>query len=306
MEINELPIDFRHLETFCKVAQLKSFSKAAQELYLTQPTVSGHILSIERFLSLQLFDRGGKEVRLTKAGKVFFKCALKILNSRKELFSALSEFVQGIRGELSIGASTIPGEYILPKIIKYFKDYKPGPYLISIKIGDTKEVIKYLLDGLVEFGITGGKISHNELRYEKFIEDQVIVISPANYYKKIKSNLNNLIKEPWIIREEGSGTQMAVEKILKRKGLSLKNFNVVMEMGSTSSVKEGVKAGLGLAFISKRAVEDELNSGLIFRVELKEIDPLTREIYLVTPRNRSLSPLANQFIQFLRENIERI
>lgn len=224
MEINELPIDFRHLETFCKVAQLKSFSKAAQELYLTQPTVSGHILPIERFLSLQLFDRWGKEVRLTKAGKVFFKCALKILNSRKELFSALSEFVQGIRGELSVGASTIPGEYILPKIIKYFKDYKPDPYLISIKIGDTKEVIKYLLNGLVEFGITGGKISHNELRYEKFIEDQVIVISPANYYKKIKSNLNNLIKEAWIIREEGSGTQMAVEKNLKEKRIEFKKF----------------------------------------------------------------------------------
>lgn len=305
MELKELPIDFRHLETFCRVAQLKSFSKAAQDLFLTQPTISGHILSIERFLSLRLFDRSGKEVRLTQAGKIFFKFALKILNSRKDLYNALSEFAQGIKGELSIGASTIPGEFILPKIIKKFTNGNHYPFLISVKIADTKEVIRYLLDGIIEFGMTGGKLNHNEVRYEKFGEDQIIVVASANHLiikKKHRLHLEDLLKEPWIIREKGSGTQMAVERMLRKKGKSLKDFNVILEMGSTSAVKEGIKAGLGLAFISKRAVEEELTSGILYQIDLDDIDPISREIYIVTRRQSSLSPLGIKFLQFLKEN----
>jgi DNA-binding transcriptional LysR family regulator len=305
VELKELPIDFRHLETFCRVAQLKSFSKAAQDLFLTQPTISGHILSIERFLSLRLFDRSGKEVRLTQAGKIFFKFALKILNSRKDLYNALSEFAQGIKGELSIGASTIPGEFILPKIIKKFTNGNHYPFLISVKIADTKEVIRYLLDGIIEFGMTGGKLNHNEVRYEKFGEDQIIVVASANHLiikKKHRLHLEDLLKEPWIIREKGSGTQMAVERMLRKKGKSLKDFNVILEMGSTSAVKEGIKAGLGLAFISKRAVEEELTSGILYQIDLDDIDPISREIYIVTRRQSSLSPLGIKFLQFLKEN----
>lgn len=303
MEINDSPIDFKHLESFCRVAQRKSFSKAAQDLFLTQPTVSGHILSIERFLSLKLFDRTGKEVRLTPVGKIFFNFAQKILNSKRELFNALTEFTQGLKGELLVGASTIPGEYILPKIIKNFKTQYPQ-FFISLKIGDTKEVVKFILDGEIEFGVTGGKLIHHEIRYERFVEDQIIAIAPSNYQfaRKKRLPLEKIINEPWIIREEGSGTQMAIENILKRKGKSLKHFNIIMEMGSTSSVKEGVKSGLGLAFISKKAVEEELNSGLITRIEIEDIEPIFRTIYIATYKGRTLSPIAFNFLQFLKRN----
>lgn len=303
MEIKDLPIDFKHLESFCRVAERKSFSKAAEDLFLTQPTVSGHILSIERFLSIRLFDRTGKEVRLTQAGKIFFKFAQKILFSRRDLFNALTEFVQGLKGELSIGASTIPGEYILPKIIKNFQKSLSNLF-ISLKIGDTKEVLKFILDGEVEIGITGGKLIHNFIRYERFGEDQIIAIAPSNYpiAKKKKLSLDSILNEPWIIREEGSGTQMAIENILKKKGKSFKNFNIVLQMGSTSSVKEGVKAGLGLAFISKKAVEEELNSGLVTRIELEDIEPIIRTIYIATYKGRTLSPMAFNFLQFLKRN----
>jgi DNA-binding transcriptional LysR family regulator len=301
MERKEIPIDFRHLETFCRIADLKSFSKAADDLFLTQPTVSGHILSLEHSLSLRLFDRMGKEVRLTKAGEVFLRYALKILTLRKDLLNALSEFAQGIRGELSLGASTIPGEYFLPKLMGNFKEEHPH-CAVSLKIADTREVVQYVLEGIVEFGMTGGKWNHSSLRYEKYGEDQIIVIGPPNHplIAKKKVDLEGLLKEPWIIREEGSGTQMAVEKALRKEGKSLKQFNVVMEMGSTSSLKEGVKARLGLAFISHKAVEEELNQNRLSQIRVEGIEPVSRQIYIVTHRRRTLSPIGMEFLQFLR------
>jgi DNA-binding transcriptional LysR family regulator len=301
VERKQLLIDFRHLETFCRIADLKSFSKAADDLFLTQPTVSGHILSLEQSLSLRLFDRSGREVRLTKAGELFLRYALKILSLRKDLLNALSEFSQGIRGELSLGASTIPGEYLLPKLVGDFKKKHPR-LTISLKIADTKEIVEYVLQGNVEFGMTGAKLNHNSLHYEKYVKDEIIVVSPPDhpFARKKKGNLEELLKEPWIIREEGSGTQMAVEKALRQKGKSLKEFNVVMEMGSTSSMKEGVKAGLGLAFISKRATEEEMKQGLLSQIEVQGIEPISRQIYIVFHQDRTLSPIGIEFLRFLK------
>jgi len=305
VERKPLQIDFRHLETFCRVADLKSFSKAADDLFLTQPTVSGHILSLEQSLSLRLFDRTSREVRLTKAGEVFLKYASKILSFRKDLLNALSEFSQGIKGELSLGASTIPGEYLLPKLMGDFKREHPY-FIISLKIADTKEIVQYVLQDNVEFGIIGAKLNHPSLHYEKYDEDEIIVVAPSDHplTRKKKVNLEELLKEPWIIREEGSGTQMAIEKALRKKGKSLKQFNVVMEMGSTSSVKEGVKARLGLAFISRRAAEEELNRGFLSRIDVEGIEPISRQIYIVSHRGRTLSPIGMKFLRFLKRKKE--
>lgn len=299
-------IDFRHLETFCRIAGLKSFSKAADDLFLTQPTVSGHILSLERSLSLRLLDRTSREVRLTKAGKVFLEYASKILSFRKDLLNALSEFSEGIRGDLSLGASTIPGEYLLPKLMGDFKREHPH-FIISLKIADTKEIVQYVLQDGVEFGIIGARLNHPSLHYEKYGEDEIIVVAPSDHplTRKKRVTLEELLKEPWIIREEGSGTQIASEKALRKKGKSLKQFNVVMEMGSTSSVKEGVKARLGLAFISRRATEEEVRQGFLSRVDVKGIDPISRQIYIVSHRGRTLSPIGVEFLRFLKREKER-
>ena len=305
MERKSFQIDFRHLETFSRVAELKSFSKAANDLFLTQPTVSGHILSLEQSLSLRLFDRTGKGIRLTKAGEVFLKYASKILSFRKDLLNALSEFSQGIRGELSLGASTIPGEYLLPKLMGHFKKDHPH-FIISLKIADTKEIVQYVLQDNIELGIIGAKLNHSSLHYEKFEEDEIIVVAPSDHplIRKRRVTLEELFNEPWIIREEGSGTQIAVEKALRKKGKSLKQFNVAMEMGSTSSVKEGVKAKLGLAFISRRATEEELNQGLFSRIDVEGIEPISRQIYIVSHRGRTLSPIGMEFHRFLKRKKE--
>jgi DNA-binding transcriptional LysR family regulator len=300
-----LQIEFRHLETFCRVADLKSFSKAADDLFLTQPTVSGHILSLEQSLSLRLFDRASREVRLTKSGEVFREYASKILSLRKNMLNALSEFSQGIRGELSLGSSTIPGEYLLPRLIGDFKKSHPS-LVISLKIADTKEVVQYVLQDQVEFGVIGAKLTHPSLRYEKYGEDQIIVVAPSEHplSRKKRMDLDELLKESWIIREEGSGTRMAVERALRKKGKTLKQFNVVVEMGSTSSVKEGVKAGLGLAFISRRATEGEVDQGSLSRIDVMGLERLSRQIYIVSHRRRTLSPMAREFLQFLKEKKE--
>ena len=301
-----LQIDFRHLETFCRVASLKSFSKAAEDLLLTQPTVSGHILSLEQSLSLRLFDRTSREVRPTKAGEVFLKYASKILSSRKDLLNALSEFSQGIRGELFLGASTIPGEYILPGLVGDFKKEHPH-FILSLKIADTKEIIQDVLQDDVEFGMIGAKLDHPSLHFEKYEEDEIIVVASSGHSltRKKRVDVEEILREPWIIREEGSGTQMAVEKALRKKGKSLKQFNVVMKMGSTSSVKEGVKAKLGLAFISGRAIEEELNQGLLSRIVVEGIDAIFRQIYIVFHRGRTLSPIGTEFLRFLKRKKEK-
>ena len=218
MEKQSFIIDFRHLETFCRVAALKSFSRAADDLFLTQPTVSGHILSLERSLSLRLFDRTGREIRLTKAGEIFLQYASKILTVRKDLLNALSDFSQGIRGELSLGASTIPGEYLLPGLMGDFKREHPR-FTLSLKISDTKDIVQELLQGHIEFGMIGAKVDHPSLHYEKFQEDEIIVIAPSDHplTRKRSVGFEDLLKEPWIIREEGSGTQMTVERVLRKK-----------------------------------------------------------------------------------------
>jgi DNA-binding transcriptional LysR family regulator len=306
VERKPLQIDFRHLETFCCVAHLKSFSKAADDLFLTQPTVSGHILSLEQSLALRLFDRTSREVHLTKAGEVFLKYASKILSFRKELLNALSEFSQGIRGELSLGASTIPGEYLVPKLMGDFKKEHPH-FIIRLKIADTKEIVQYVLQDMVEFGVIGAKLNHPSLHFEKYEEDEIIIVAPPDHpmTRKKRVHVEELLKVPWIIREEGSGTQMAVEKALRKKGMSLKQFNVVMEMGSTSSVKEGVKAKLGLAFLSKRAAEEEMSQRLLSQIDVEGIEPISRQIYLVTHRGRTLSPIGMEFLRFLKRKREK-
>lgn len=299
-------IDFRHLETFCRVAALKSFSRAADDLFLTQPTVSGHILSLERSLSLRLFDRTGREVRLTKAGEMFLRYASKILTTRKDLLNALSEFSQGIGGELSLGASTIPGEYLLPRLMGDFKREHPR-FTLSLKISDTKDIVQELLQGHIEFGMIGAKVDHPSLHYEKFEEDEIIVIAPSDHplTRKRSVGFEDLLKESWIIREEGSGTQMTVERVLRKKGKSLKDFNVAIEMGSTSSVKEGVKAKLGLAFISRRAVEEELNRNLFTSITLEGLESISRQIYIVSQRGKTMSPAGMEFLRFLKKKRER-
>jgi DNA-binding transcriptional LysR family regulator len=302
VEQKHVPVDFRHLESFCRVADLRSFSKAADDLFLTQPTVSGHILSLEQSLGLRLLDRTGREARLTKGGQIFYHYASKILAFRREALNALSEFSEGIRGDLTLGASTIPGEYLLPKLLGDFK--KEHPRLnISLKIADSKEVAQYILQDRVELGVTGARLNHPSLHYQLLEQDEIIIVGPPSPRGQHKQRVRfeDMLNEPWVVREEGSGTQMAVEKALKKKNRSLKQLNQTIEMGSTSSVKEAVKAGLGFAFISRKAVEQELEQGQLSSIQVEGMEPISRQIYIVLRQGKTFSPMGMKFLQYLKK-----
>jgi DNA-binding transcriptional LysR family regulator len=175
-------------------------------------------------------------------------------------------------------------------------------FTLSLKIADTQKIVQEVLEGNVEFGVIGAKVKHPLLHYEKVEEDEIIVVGPADhpYAGKKGMDLEGMGREPWIIREEGSGTQIAVEKALRKKGRTLKEFNVKVELGSTSSVKEGVKAGLGLAFLSRKAVEEELNRGVLSRIDVDGMEPILRQIYLITHLKRTISPIGMAFLRFIK------
>ena len=292
-------MDARQLEIFVKVAELGSFSKAAEALFLTQPTVSEHIRGLEEELGVRLLDRLGRGAAPTKAGQLLLGYGRRILELHREARQALDQFQGRMSGELVIAASTIPGEYVLPALIGRFKEKYPD-IAISLLIGDTQRVVEWVLEGRAELAVAGAQIDHRALEYRELLPDElVLVVSAAHpWHGKKTATLEEVRAEPLIVRERGSGSRHALEKALAEVGLDLSDFRVVGEMGSTQAIKQGVKAGVGISLISKRAVAEECQHGTLHCVKVKDLR-FSRAFYLVTSTTRSRSPLAEAFRAFL-------
>jgi DNA-binding transcriptional LysR family regulator len=292
-------MDLRQLEIFVKVAELGSFSKAAEALFLTQPTVSEHIRALEEELGIRLLDRLGRGAAPTKAGQLLVGYARRILELRREARQALDQFQGRMSGELLVGASTIPGEYVLPALIGRFKEKYPD-IAISLLIGDTQRAVDWLLEGRVEVAVAGAQIPHRALQYRELMPDElVLVVSAAHpWHGKKTATLEEVRAEPLIVRERGSGSRHALERALAEVGLDLSAFRVVGEMGSTQAIKQAVKAGVGISLISKRAVVEECQHGILHCVKVKDLR-FSRAFYLVTNTTRTRSPLAEAFLAFL-------
>jgi len=292
-------MDARQLEIFVKVAELGSFSKAAEALFLTQPTVSEHIRGLEEELGVRLLDRLGRGAAPTKAGQLLLGYGRRILELHREARQALDQFQGRMSGELVIAASTIPGEYVLPALIGRFKEKYPD-IAISLLIGDTQRAVEWVLEGRAELAVAGAQIDHRALEYRELMPDElVLVVSAAHpWHGKKTATLEEVRAEPLIVRERGSGSRQALEKALAEVGLDLSDFRVVGEMGSTQAIKQGVKAGVGISLISKRAVAEECQHGTLHCVKVKDLR-FSRAFYLVTSTTRSRSPLAEAFRAFL-------
>ncbi len=295
-------MNLKRLEIFCKVKELKSFSKAAKVLYLSQPTLSMHIKLLEESFELKLFDRLGREVVATKAGEVLYEYAKKILSLVDETKKALEVFKERLCGELNIGASTIPGEYILPSILPKFKEKFPNVSL-NLRIGDTKGIISDVLENRVELGVVGAKLENPKLEYYSFSKDKMVLISSpdVDLARKKRIDLDELKDIPFVLREEGSGTRIMVEKILKKAGLDLSMLKVVSVLGSTRSVIEAVKSGIGFSIVSERAVREEISHGTLKVIEIDELE-LLRDFYIVLRRGKERSPTLDAFLSFLLKN----
>jgi DNA-binding transcriptional LysR family regulator len=293
------PVDLRQLEIFVKVAELGSFSKAAEALFLTQPTVSEHIRALEDEFGLRLLDRLGRGATATRSGQLLLSYATRILALSREARQAMDGFQGRMSGDLAIGASTIPGEYVLPPVIGRFKDKYPD-VSISLLIGDSQAVVDWVADGRAELGVVGARLSRRGVEFKELMPDEEVVILPAAHpwHGRRHVTVEELRGEPLLLRERGSGTRAALEAVLGDVGLDLGSFRIVGEMGSTQAIKQAVKAGVGISVVSKRAVEEECKSGLIWCLRVKEFK-VTRSFYLATHKERSRSPLAEAFRLFL-------
>jgi DNA-binding transcriptional LysR family regulator len=292
-------MDLRQLEVFAGVYELRSFSRAASTLRLTQSTVSEHVRLLEDELATRLFDRLGRETVPTRAGELLYAYAKRMLALRTEARQALDLFLGQVTGTLIVGASTIPGEYVLPPLIGRFRERHPG-VAITLHISDSRGTVQAVIDGQVEVGIVGADPGNRSLEARALMPDElVVVVPPAHpWVGRTEATLEELRGEPLVVREPGSGSRQALERALEDAGSGLGVMRIIAEMGSTGAIKQAVKAGVGLSIISRRAVEDEERLGLVGCVRLKEL-AVTRQFYVVTHAGRSRSPLCRAFLEFL-------
>ncbi|MGD8985425.1 MAG: selenium metabolism-associated LysR family transcriptional regulator [Desulfobacteraceae bacterium] len=298
--MSSIDFDLRQLEIFCKVVELGSFSKAAEAVYLAQASVSERIANLEKMVGVKLLDRLGRQVVPTKAGELLYKHAVLLLDMKRTARMEMEGFLGVEQGEVFMGGSTIPGEYILPRVIGRFNEKYPSISVV-LSIADTREIESRVLEGTLELGVIGSKGSHKSLRYQELWQDELVLAIPAKHRwarKKVVS-LAELFEEPFIMRELGSGTLKSMEVSLRDpESNATGSLHVVARFGSSTAVKEGIKGGLGVSILSARAIDTELTTGILKALRVKGL-PMHRSFYLVRDRRRIASPLCQAMIDFL-------
>lgn len=294
-------MDLWQLKVFTSVVNQKSFSRAGKNIHISQPTVSSHIKELEEHFNCRLLDRLGREVMPTKAGQILYSYANKLLSLKDETESAISDFLGNIKGELIIGGSTIPAGYIIPKIIGPFAASFPDVF-INMRAGDTAEIINNILNGEMETGIVGAMVEHPEISQEKLVDDEMKLIIPASHkwagQKQINCSL--LFTEPFIAREEGSGTWESITESMGESGFIPEDLKIIARMGNTASVIQGIINNAGVSILSTIAVEDAVNTGRLKALSVKGLN-LKRGFYITTHKKRTLSPISQAFIKFIKD-----
>lgn len=290
-------MEFKQLECFVAVARKKSFSRAADVLFLSQPAVTSNIQKIESELGTILFDRN-RNISLTKDGLEFLPFAIEMLNVRDKSKIAISQYKNNVEGVLEICASTIPEQYLLPHIIKAFKTIYPGVFFY-IQHKDSREVAEEILSGITNFGFIGAKYSYEGIDYIDIYEDRLVLITSSE--KKFNHNpltTKDLIGEEIVLREEGSGTRLLIENALKEKGLGLNIFKTQTISYSLGAIKKMVALNVGISFSSEISVKNEVNSGYLNQYEVEDLN-LNRNFSFAYCNNRCLSPLEEKFKEFV-------
>lgn len=293
-------MDIRKLDVFRKVVELKSFTKAAEAVLLSQPTVSEHIRNLEEELGLKLVDRLGREVEPTPVGMVLYRYAVRMTQLQQEALQAVTRYNGDLSGELRIGASTIPGSYILPRMLSSFcsryQEVKP-----VVRINSSRTIAAQIVEGSVDIGLVGAIWNERGLEWTAAFTDTLVLAVPALHplagAESVK--LQDLRDLPFIQREIGSGTRRVVARMFEQQGIREADLQEVALLGSNEAVRESVKAGLGVAIISSRSVAQDVQCGHLVAVPLD--DPVAiRPIYLLQRKNRELSPVAAAFVEYLQ------
>ena len=287
------------LLVFKAVAEQKSFSRAAKVLHMTQPAISIHIQNLEEYFGTRLLDRNNRQVSLTEAGRVLYHYAVELARLYDEARKAVAEVTGKVKGKLVIGATLTIGEYLLPRIAGYFKQKYPEVD-ITLQIANTQEVVRRILAHELDLGLIEGRVEHPDLIQQDIYQDElVLIVSPQHpWAEREEVTLEDLRREPVILREKGSGTRQVAEEGLKKAGLDLCALKIAMELGSTQAIKEAVEAGLGVAIISRLAVKKESRNNLLREVRLQGVD-FKRSLRVAYSRHKFRSPSAEAFLKLL-------
>jgi DNA-binding transcriptional LysR family regulator len=296
-----MDFDLRQLEIFRRVVELRSYSKAAKSVHLAQASVSERMATLERMIGTKLLDRCGREIVPTKAGELLYKRAAKHLELKRQTCVELEKFLGIRKGDIEIGGSTIPAEYVLPGILKRFRDEYPD-VIVRLRIGDSDEISHQVSEGTLELGVVGSKGKIKGLVYKEIWKDElVLVVHPSHRWTRQRSiSLKELCQEPFIQREGGSGTRQMLERRLQAlHSAGLDSFQVVSQLGSSTAVKEGIRNRLGVSILSRRAVGEEVIAGSLKIVPMKNLS-LERSFFLIRDRRRTQSPLCRALFDFLQ------
>lgn len=290
-------IDIR-LKVFRSVALNLSFTKAAQELFISQPAISKHIQELESEFHTRLFDRMGNKISLTHAGQLLLDDCEPILKGYQKLDFDMNAIRKKYNGELRIGASTTIAQYVLPEILADFINRYPNTS-VSMLSGNSREIETALLSDRIDIGMVEGIISQPQLKYSTFMNDELVAIvnSRNQLCQKEEISLSELRKLPVVLRERGSGTLDVIENSLQKHGMSLSDMNIVMYLGSTESIKQFVGHSDSIGIISVRSVSKEILRGDYKIIELQDTK-LERQFRFVEKRGESagLQSLLKGFI----------
>lgn len=292
-------MDLKYLQSYVAVVKYGSFTKAAENLYISQPTISAHIHALEEELGTSLLVRTTKNMELTKRGKEIYEYAVNVL----DLCDRMAEACSGQeRAKIHLGTSNIPSCYVLPEILPEYARLHPDTYF-NIHQNDSQGVIDGLLDGIFDVGLIGMK--DDRLICEMFWQDRMVLVTPVNdYFLKLQNmpaqeSLSSLLKEPIILREEGSGSNKSVNYFLEMIGVEEKELQVAACVNDQETIKNLVAAGLGISIISAKAARDFVINHQLLQFELPAYNG--RELYLAFRKNQMMKPQVNDFIMYVRE-----
>ena len=294
-------MNLKQLEAFVQVSESGSFSKAAKELFLTQPTISAHISSLEKELNVRLFIRNTKEVSLSDDGKDLYRYAKQITDLEKAIEERFYMDSDDGKHFITIAASTIPAQYLLPKVLMCYRERYPKEQ-IKIMETDSSEVVTQVVDHMVDVGFTGTVLEKKHCKYIPFYKDELAVITPDTPEYRILKEQNRddidwIKRKPLILREEGSGTRKEAEKQLKNAGISMEDLDIVASIANQETIKKSVKQGMGITVLSRLAAEDE-DGLLIFPIPGADEG---RDINLVYNKNYQMTRSADSFIRIVKE-----
>ncbi|MBI4493088.1 MAG: LysR family transcriptional regulator [Chloroflexi bacterium] len=290
-------MNLHQLRIFYTVTQAMSFSAAARELFMSQPSVSLQVRALERSLGVKLFERSTGRLQLTQAGEALLESAAAMLHAEDEARRAIDELRGANRGKLLIGTNTTGGMYLLPRILRAFRATNPGIELV-LDIDATDHICERVNQNVLDLGFVGGPIEDRRLTVEPIVDDEVVLIaSPDNpLARQGRVSLQKLAGQRLVVQEPRSRTRLLVERRLREAGLSLRP---AMQLVGTEAVKKAVEANLGVAFVSGYAIQRELGCGDLRRLEVEEL-AIVRQLELIHRARKYLTPADGRLRDFIR------